>query len=178
MTNNRLNHIWNRSLNWRDCSPRSEFAVRSTYMIVSDREEARHCEIRTHPPFYSWYRKENGDPRRSAFQLVSLAAVGRCCLPHSAFLFPSCNATIRVRDSLENNTPSSLSPARRCGGERNSSSQFGVPRHSSMTVRLTYAVNYANSYSVRSSDFKRGKREQIKNIKQKEKRKRRDISAL
>lgn len=79
-TNNRLNHIWNRSLNRRDCSPRSEFAVRSTYMIASDREEARHCEIRTHPPFYSWYRKENGDPRHSAFQLVSLAAVGRCSL--------------------------------------------------------------------------------------------------
>lgn len=88
-----------------------------------------------------------------------LAAV-LCCLPHSAFLFPSCNATIRVRDSLQNNTPSSLSPARRCGGERNSSSQFGVPRHSSMTARLTYAVNYANSYSMRSSDSKWRKKKQ------------------
>lgn len=49
-------------LNWLLDVARLRVPVART--IASDREEARHCKIRPRrPPFYSRYRKENGDPR-------------------------------------------------------------------------------------------------------------------
>lgn len=59
--------------------------------IASDREEARHAEIRPCPPFYSRYCKENGDPRHP--RVLSIGWVQKFVADFNRYHWKSCMVT-------------------------------------------------------------------------------------
>ena len=98
-------------------------------------------------------------------------------------LFFSLGEVTRARrfTSLENNTPG-IEKEREKERERNQASREqawcclraarNVRGHSSMTARLTYAVNYANSYGMRSFVRFQQQREREKREREREREKR------
>ena len=156
----------------------SEFAVRSAYTIASDREEARHCKIRTriHLSTRGTAKKTVTRGAVHSSLLVWLLVCRRCAalrysalrcalLVHAPLFFSLGQVTRRRFTLLENNTPArdrrrERENEREREREREQAAREqdwcclctarNVRGHSSMTARLTYAVNYANSYGMRS----------------------------